>query len=445
MAEKFLLPAVGDTMVEGVIAEWLVAVGDTVRRDQPVCEVETDKSTVELTTPFAGEVLAFGVEQGGTLAVGEMLLLVGEPGETVPDSELSSAGDTTPVADPTSVVDTAPVADAPSEAKAATRDAGGKVLSPFVRRLMAETGLDPSEVTGTGPGGRVMRSDIEGALALRTAGPEQVLAMPKVRRMARRQGIDLASISGTGPRGSVTVDDLMAPGPVEEETSVLHRQKLSPTQKSIIANLTRSVQEIPQFTTWWDLDATNLIATRSLAAETLDRRIPWDALFALILAPVVSRHPIITATIDGDDLVRRPQLDLGVAMAADTGLVVPVIPDAGTRSLGALCDTVEELASKATSHQLSPSDLSGAVLTLNNIGAIGATRSVSILPPGSTAIISPGRPVEQVRVVDGEVEVYPRLTLSGTFDHRVVDGAMAVAFLADFAAALEQPLRSLFG
>jgi pyruvate dehydrogenase E2 component (dihydrolipoamide acetyltransferase) len=444
MAEKFLLPAVGDTMVEGIIAEWLVAVGDTVRQDQPICEVETDKSTVELTTPFAGEVLALGVEQGGTLAVGEMVLLVGQPGETVPESELSPPADTPPVTDtPQSVADAPPIADAPVGGQAPTGDTAGKILSPLVRRLMADSGLDPSEVIGTGPGGRVMRSDIDVALAGRTAGDGQVLAMPKVRRMARQHGIDLGSISGTGPRGSITVDDLTAPGPAEE-ASLSHRQKLSPTQKSIIANLTRSVQEIPQFTTWWDLDATNLIAARSLAAETLDRRIPWDALFALLLGPVVGRHPMMTATIDGDDLVLRPRLDLGVAMAANTGLVVPVIPDAGSRSLGGLCDAIEELASKATAHRLSPSDLSGAVLTLNNIGAIGATRSVSVLPPGSTAIISPGRPVEKVRVVEGEVEVYPQLTLSGTFDHRVVDGAMAVAFLADFAAVLEQPIRSLF-
>ncbi len=434
MAETFLLPAVGDTMVEGVIAHWLVAVGDIVRRDQPICEVETDKSTVELTTPFAGQVLALGASEGDTLAVGEMVLLVGEPGEAVPESAAPAA----PEPSPAPATDPVPAIDQMAES------AIGKVLSPMVRRLLADSGLDPSEVTGTGPGGRVMRGDIDVALAEHTSGAAQILAMPKVRRLAREMGIDLAAVSGTGPRGAITAGDLVAPDPADEASPEL-RQKLTTTQRSIIANLTRSAQEIPQFTTWWDLDATNLIAARSLAAETLGRRIPWDALFALLLGPVLGRHPMITATIDGDDLLHRPRLDLGVAMAADTGLVVPVIPDAGPRSLGELCDAVEDLAAKASSHRLSPAELSGAVFTLNNIGALGATRSVSVLPPGSTAIVSPGRPVEQVRIVDGSIDVYPRLTLSGTFDHRVVDGAMAVAFLADFAAVLEQPLRSLFG
>jgi len=438
MADYFLLPAVGDTMVEGTITQWLVAVGDTVRIDQAVCEIETDKSTVELTTPFAGTVLALGGAEGEAVAVGAMLLAVGNTGEPItPPSSGETANQ--PV-DPPLQIPTPP----PSEP--------GRVLSPMVRRLITESGLDPSMVEGTGPGGRVTRSDVDRAVIHRTeqlkhqsALPSSgsFLAMPKVRKAIRDRKINPTSLVGSGPRGAITLDDL-APPHNSSPTPADERVPLSPTRKAIIANLTASVQNIPQFTTWWDLDATKLLAARSLASETLGRRVPWDAMFLLLAGPVFARHPIMTATIDDDDLVYRSQLDMGVAIAADTGLVVPVVRSADSQNLDDLCDLIEDLSGKASAQQLTPRDLSGAVATLNNIGALGATRSVSILPPGSTVIVSPGRPVEQVRVRAGEVETYPQLTLSGTFDHRVVDGGQACAFLSDLAAVFEEPLRTLF-
>ena len=433
MADQFLLPAVGDTMVEGTISTWLVAVGDTVKLDQPVCEVETDKSSVELTTPFAGQILGLGGEEGDTVAVGDMLLVIGSPGEEI------QAPDPAPNPAPTP-------APAPVSPQTPTTGQTGKVLSPVIRRLIDRHGLNPADVHGTGPGGRIIRSDVDRALASFDGSGQQIdrpfLAMPKVRKAIRDRGIDPSGLQGTGPNGSVTLADLAVSTDAPPTQGL--RTKLTPTRKAIIANLTASVRDIPQFTTWWDVDATNFIEARSLASETLGRRVPWDAMFLLLMAPVFERHPLMTAAIDGDDLVMRPDLDVGVAVAAEAGLVVPVVRSADTLTLEQLCDAIGDLGAKAGSRSLSAHDLTGAVATLNNIGAIGATRSVSILPPGSTMILSPGRPVEQLRMGSNGPEAFSQLTLSGTFDHRVVDGGQACAFLADVAAVLEEPLRAIF-
>ena len=320
MAEVFHLPAVGDTMVEGEIVEWLVAVGDTVALDQPICSVETDKSVVELTSPHRGTVLALGGQPGDVLEVGAPLLVVGEPGEPVPP------------------LDTGPAADSAGAGAGAGVGAGagaGRILSPLVRRLVDQTGVDVATIVGTGPGGRITRADVElaaagaptalsgASLPLSSSANGTVLAMPKVRRAARQRGLDLTALSGSGsgPRGSITLADLdRTPGRSRPPAGGgERRERLSALRRSIADHLITSVQTVPQFTSMVEVDATALLATRDALRQRLDRPVPIDAVLMAVLLPVVRDHPIVNATLDGDEIVYHGHYDIGVAVDTPDG------------------------------------------------------------------------------------------------------------------------------
>ena len=254
VAAEFKLPAIGDTMVEGEIVDWLVAPGDVVAVDQVICLVETDKSVVELSTPYGGTVVALGAGVGEVLAVGEMLITV--------DDGSSAPHQATP---PT------PTAGGALEPPAVAAAVAGSVMSPVLRKLAEELSVDLGGIRGTGPGGRISRIDVETARISATppASPG-VRAMPRVRRASRQAGIDLSTIIGTGAGGAVTSSDLAAAvqpdrtaSPSAEPST---RTRMSPLRRSIAANLIRSTREIPQFTASTFIDGEPLLAARTALA-----------------------------------------------------------------------------------------------------------------------------------------------------------------------------------
>ena len=439
MAQTFNLPAVGDTMVEGEIVEWFVAVGDEVALDQTICSIETDKSVVEMTTPFAGNVLQLGGDVGATIEVGSPLIVVGEPGEVVPEQPAATPS----TSSPEPVLDLQPVPDAGA--------AGSVVLSPVVRRLAEELSVDLSALAGTGHGGRITRSDVEAAAtgsttvavavgAADAVADGSVLAMPKVRRAAREADIDLRSVAGTGPRGSITLADLdqrSAAGAGER------RERLSAMRRSIAKHLTESVQTIPQFTSMVDVDASGLLATRSALKERLDGPVPIDALLTALLIPVLRENPVANARLDGDEVVFFDRYDIGVAVDTPDGLMVPVLTEAGSRSVGEIAAEIVRLATAARERTIAPSELAGATCTVNNVGAVGIEKGTPILPMGTSTIIGFGavRPVVQLR--DGIPVSVPTMTLSATFDHRIIDGGGAGRFLTQLKQHLEGPALGL--
>ncbi|NDH87898.1 MAG: hypothetical protein EBY61_04550, partial [Actinobacteria bacterium] len=263
MASTFALPAVGDTMVEAVVEEWFVAVGDHVALDQVICAIETDKSVVEMTTPFAGTVLQLGGEAGATIAVGEPLIIVGENGEVPQSPAVGNAPESSSAE--LSVNPVSHSAQPPQNGQA------GDVRSPVLRRLAEALDVRVDDLVGSGHAGQITRADIEAAAAapvpqMAAATPAGVLApsrvvraMPKVRRAAREQGIDLQTMIGSGPAGAVLLDDLSG-GTVA--LPLEHRERLSPLRRAIGQHLTESVTTIPQFTSMVDVDVTALLETR---------------------------------------------------------------------------------------------------------------------------------------------------------------------------------------
>ena len=400
MASVFKLPAVGDTMVEAEIVEWLVEVGDEVNLDQAICSIETDKSVVEMTTPYRGTVIALGGEPGDVVAVGEALFVVGEPGEEPPNPESQ------PPPEP---------AEAPTHVGPAPAVAG--------------TGAAPSSP------GRQPAVAVAGAVAPPApAGTGSVKALPKVRKLARERGIDLATVTGSGPGGSITVADLDA-APATAATGG-RRERMSALRRSIARHMAESAR-IPQFTSMVDADATGFLAARSALAAEVGSRVPVDALLVALLATVLRDHPVMNAMVDGDDVVYFDRYDIGVAVDTAAGLMVPVVRGADTRSVPELSAEILRLAASARDRTVTPDELSGATATVNNVGALGVLAGTPMLPAGTTMIAAFGMVRPVVRLLGGTPVEVPTMTVSATFDHRIIDGGASGRFLAHLKDTIE--------
>lgn len=442
MASTFPLPAVGDTMVEAEIVEWFVAVGDEIDLDQPICSIETDKSVVEMTTPYAGTVLAIGGAVGATIEVGQPLIVVGARGEIA--SAVAPDG-------------AAPSPAVPETATAGVVTAPAEVRSPLLRRLADELGVALGEVVGSGHGGQVTRADIEAAARGGVTAPvvpappprtvvsagDAVRAMPKVRRAAREKGIDLREVAGSGPDGAVLLADLGRRAMAAEAGE--RREPLSPLRRAIGRHLTESATTIPQFTSMVDVDATALFETRAALQARSGRPMPLDALVMSLLVPVLREHPRMNARLDveADELVLVDRFDIGVAVDTPEGLIVPVVRHADRRSVDELATEIQRLATAARERTIRPDELVDATCTLNNVGAVGLEQGTPILPMGTTAIIAPGRARPTVFLRDGNPVEVPVVTLSATFDHRVVDGGDAGRFLTQLRDHLQVPALGL--
>jgi len=376
MALEFRLPDIGEGLTEATIVRWLVPVGATVGLDQPIVELETDKAVVEIPAPRAGVVLAHGGAEGAVVKVEALLVVIGDEGE-----------EWTPAAAPT-----------PSR----------RVARP-----------EAAPIVGT----------LEDAGA---AVPGRPLALPLVRRLALARGVDLAGVTGTGPGGRITRDDVEAAaagsGPVE-------RVRMSPTRIAIARNLSRSWQEIPHVTTFGAADPTALLAARARHAATAPT--PLEALLVVAIVPVLRSHPAFNASLDGDTLILKKHYDLGFAVDTADGLMVAVVRGADALSVEQAAGEILRLAEAARNRTITAGELRGATFTVSNIGAAGGGYGTPIIPYGTTAILSVGRADAKPVVRDGAVVVGAELPLSLSYDHRVIDGAAGRAFLADVVSAIE--------
>ena len=379
MAHAFKLPAVGDTMVEGEIVEWLVAVGDKVDLDQPICSVETDKSVVEMTTPYRGTVLALGGEPGDVIEVGETLIVVGEPGEDIP----------VPASEPAPTAAATEAASVPQQAPAPARP----------------------------------------------TAPDSVKAVPRARKLARESGVDLTTVTGTGAGGSITVADVEAAA--LSTAGGGRRERLSATRRAIARHMTQSIQ-VPQFTSMVDADARGLLEARAAVSDEIGSRVPIDALMVALLVPVLRDHPVMNARLDGDEIEYFDRYDIGVAVDTAEGLMVPVVRGADALSVPELSAEILRLAAAARDRTAAPGELAGATATVNNVGALGMLAGTPMLPVGTSMIAAFGMARPVVRLAGGAPVEVPTMTVSATFDHRIIDGGASGRFLAQLKEAIEQ-------
>ena len=382
---EFLLPDLGEGLTEASIVNWLVKEGDTVTVDQVVVEVETAKAAVEVPVPFAGVVTGLHGRPGQSLPVGAPLLSIGsgfsEPGVEGSGNVLIGYGTTTterrrrthrPV--------TRSVSKAPT------------VISPFVRKMASDKGIDLARVTGTGPDGIIRRADVEAVLTK----------------------------------------------PVEGETRI----PLRGIRKAVADKLATSRREIPEATVWVDVDATELVAARK-ALNTGAKPVSLLGLIARFAVAGLKKFPELNSRVEGDEIVQLRDINLGFAAQTDRGLVVPVVRDAGALSTRDLSAAIGERTTAAREGTLPPAGLTGGTFTVNNYGVFGVDGSAAIINHPEAAILGVGRIIDRPWVVDGALTVRKVCELTLAFDHRVCDGGTAGGFLRFIADCVESPVTAL--
>jgi len=395
---QFALPDLGEGLTEATIVEWLVGVGDPIRVDQPVVEVETAKARVEVPAPFAGVIAALNAEVGDTIPVGSALLTVTQHQGTFAEPGLASA----------------------------PADESGRVLvgygtsTPARRPRRSRT--TASVPTTPPPDG--------------TGGNRPVIS-PLVRRLAREHHIDVARLSGSGPHGTVLRRDV-------EAALSAKRVPLSGIRKSAAELYTRSRREIPEATVWVDVDATGLLEARTaLNAARPNEPVSLLGLLARFAVLGLRRFPQLNARIEDDALVLLDEVHLGFAAQTDHGLIVPVVRNAHTMSTRELAGAIGAQTADARSGAIAPATLRGGTFTVNNYGVFGVDGSAAIINHPEVAILGMGRVIDRPWAVDGQLAVRRVTQLTLAFDHRACDGAVAGGFLRFVADCVESPVTAL--
>ncbi|HEX3779521.1 MAG TPA: dihydrolipoamide acetyltransferase family protein [Pseudonocardiaceae bacterium] len=424
----FLLPDLGEGLTEAEIVGWRVKVGDTVTVDQVIVEVETAKAIVEVPVPFAGTVAELHGDTGDMLTVGKPLITV----EDTPAAGFHEPGVVTST--PTEagseegsgnvLIGYGTGAATPRRRRSRARAALARtvqqtvhsgrvpVVSPLVRRMAREAGLELREVIGSGPDGLITRPDVERAIAARTATP---IPMPAV--------------------------EPAAPEPTTED---IRRIPLRGIRKTVADKLSRSRREIPEATVWVDVDATGLLDVRSLLNTHQDE--PKVSLLALVAKFAVlglRRYPELNARIVDDEILMGDAVHLGFAAQTDRGLVVPVIPRAQELSVEQLSLALADRTRRARDGALPPAELTGGTFTVNNYGVFGVDGSAAIINHPEVAILGIGRIIKRPWVVDDEILPRSVTQLTLAFDHRVCDGGTAGGFLRFVADCVESPIAML--
>lgn len=406
MAREFRLPDIGEGLVEVEILAWHVPVGGKVAVDQPLVEVETDKAVTEIPSPYAGTVVQHGAAAGQVLAVGQVLVVIGDTAENGPapaDGRGSTSGDAAPIV--------GSLAEEPQHlppvATTVPARGGRPQALPPVRRLAKEYGVDLRSVAGSGPGGRITRAD--------------VLAAAKPAARAAAPVTPAAPITEPVPRA----DD--------------ERRPLSKLRRTIAANMSRSWSEIPHVTAFDEVDATRLLAVRTALQNRHERPVPVDALVVAAVVPSLRAVPVFNSSLDGDDLVLHGRHDIGVAVDTPDGLIVAVVRDAGSKSVLELAAEVRRLGERARTRTLTPAEVTGQTFTVSNIGAAAGGYGTPIIPSGTMGILSVGRAKERPVARHGKIEIAPVMPLSLSYDHRLADGAVGRRFLAMVIENLAEP------
>ncbi|MFC8298141.1 dihydrolipoamide acetyltransferase family protein [Micromonospora orduensis] len=432
--QVFLLPDLGEGLSEAEIVEWRVAVGDIVTVDQSVVEVETAKAVVDVPCPYAGRVVTLHGAAGEVRPVGQPLITIApldgggdEPAghATYREEERAGSGNvligygtghggaTRRRRRPRLALAPEPVdagrADAAPAATDPVRPSSALVISPIVRRLARERGVDLATLNGSGPGGVIRRADVEAALAAPAA---RLAAVPDPH----------VALAPTGD------GDVIVP--------------LTGVRKVIADKLSRSRREIPEVTIWVDVDATGLLETRAaINAATPDAPVSILALLARICLSGLRRFPQLNSRVDTEAqrIVQSAGVHLGIAAQTDRGLLVPVLRDAQRLTTAELAAELAATTAAARAGSLPPARLTGGTFTLNNYGVFGVDGSTPIINHPEAALLGVGRIVDKPWVVDGQLAVRKVTQLSLTFDHRVCDGGVAGGFLRHVADCVERP------
>ncbi len=399
MARKFMLPDLGSGLKEAEVLNWHVKEGEEVTTEQLLCDVETEKAVIDVPVPYDGVVLSLAVAEGEMVAVGGLLAVISKIGEAPEDT---------------------------TEEKTLPEE-----YTAVAAETLPETSQDktPSVADPVKPVGDRLR------------------AMPGTRKLARQRGVDLGSVSGSGKAGRITRNDIERHDGVETGVPVdrgtTKVEKLSMLRQSIARNMAKAWQEIPHCFTSLEVDATWFLESRRVLGEVYGKKLPMEALLIKAVIPALIEFPHFNATFKDGEMHFHHHYDIGMAVDTPGGLIVPVVRNADQPSVDELGGMITDLVQRTVDRRADPSELSGQTFTINNIGAAGNVMGTSIIPQGTTAILSAGRAQQKPVVRDGKIVIAPIMELALAFDHRALDGGHVQRFMKMVGENIEQPVRYL--
>ena len=419
MAVEIKVPALGESVTEATVAKWLVKAGDAVAVDQPLCELETDKVTVEVNASVAGTIADLAVEEGASVQVGGILCHIeaGAAGAAAPKpAPAASAPAAAPAPKPAAPT---PAAPAPAAPAAAAAGANLAASGPAARKLAEEKGVPASAIQPTGKDGRATKEDVLAALASVPAAAPPAAAKPA---------------TPAGPRQRADREE---------------RVRMTRLRRTIANRLKDAQNTAAMLTTFNEVDMTNVMALRDRLKDDFEKkhgaRLGFMSFFLKACIAGLKELPAVNAEIEGDELVYKNYYDIGVAVGTPQGLVVPVLRDADVLDFAGIEKGIGDLGRKARDGKLSIADLTGGTFTISNGGVYGSLMSTPILNPPQSGILGMHKIQQRPMVVGGEIKARPMMYLALSYDHRIIDGREAVLFLVRVKECIEDPERLLIG
>ncbi|MEY3714645.1 MAG: hypothetical protein RJB59_448, partial [Actinomycetota bacterium] len=431
-ATPVVMPALGESVTEGTVTRWLKKVGDNVAVDEPLLEVSTDKVDTEIPSPASGVLLSIEVSIDSTVAVGTRLASIGASGAApATPAPAAPAAPAAPVAAATKPVPAPPTTPPPLIPQAAAPVAKPAVaagvlddayVTPIVRKLAAENGVNLANVKGTGVGGRIRKEDVLAA-------------------------VSKPAVAATTPAAAAAPSIAKAPAPVAVSPLRGTTVTMSRLRKVIAARMLESLQVSAQLTTVIEVDITKIARLREKAKSSFESRegvkLTYLPFFAVAVCEALKQHPVVNASVEGDQITYHGAEHLGIAVDTDRGLLVPVIRDAGDLNIGGIARRIVDVASRTRDNKISPDDLGGGTFTITNTGSRGALFDTPIINQPQVAILGVGSVVKRPMVVKGEdggetIAIRSMVYLALSYDHRIVDGADAARFLSTLKERLEE-------
>ncbi|WP_336972764.1 2-oxoglutarate dehydrogenase complex dihydrolipoyllysine-residue succinyltransferase [Sphingobium aromaticiconvertens] len=408
MATEVKVPTLGESVTEATVGQWLKKPGEAVALDEPIVSLETDKVAVDVPAPVAGTLGDIIAKEGDTVNVGALLATINE----------GAAAAAAPAAVPAAKAEAAAPAPAASATVSDDEEGGNLTLSPAVRRLVLEHGLDPSKIKGTGKDGRLTKDDVTAAMA-----------------------------SGTAKASESAASTAAAPAASSGPSRGQERVKMTRLRQTVAKRLKSAQETAALLTTFNDVDMTAVIEARAKYKDLFEKkhgvRLGFMGFFTKAVTMALKDIPAVNAQIEGDEIVYNDFADISVAVSAPNGLVVPVIRNAESLSVAEIEKTIGTYGKKAKEGQLTMEDMKGGTFTISNGGVFGSLMSTPIINPPQSAVLGLHRIEDRPVVRDGQVVVRPMMYLALSYDHRLIDGREAVTFLVAVKNAIEDPTRIL--
>ncbi len=462
MPIELKMPALSPTMEEGTLSKWLVKVGDQVNSGDIMAEIETDKATMEFEAVDEGVIAKILVEEGTeNVEVGTVIALIAEDGEDIGDIEAPAAA-----APPASAEAPAPTPTVSSEANDSPK------ATPVARRLASANNVDLARIEGSGPRGKIIKSDVESAMggsAASVRNSDRIIASPLAKRLAGEDNIDLSQVTGSGPGGRIVKADIEnfepaaqqpaeqpapsaatatapaapKPAPANDYDAPYEAQKLNNVRKVIARRLTEAKQTVPHIYLTVDVRLDALLKLRSELNASLEAdgvKLSVNDLIIKALARALQREPQCNVSFQGDVMHQYSRQDISVAVAAPTGLITPIIRDAGRKGLAEISNEMKALAGKARDGKLQPHEFQGGTASLSNLGMFGTKQFDAVINPPQGMILAVGAGEPRPYVVDGALQVATVMSATGSFDHRAIDGVDGAKLLDQFRSLIEHPM-----